>query len=126
MALNINMEQYWKAVVAKDAAALRAFFTPDACIKWHNTNEQFTLEEYIRANCEYPGEWVGEIERLEDAGRCIISVARVQSENGAVAFHCISFMTLEDGRIKTMDEYWGDDGPAPWWRQEKEIGSPIR
>ena len=29
------------------------------------TNEHFTIDEYIIANCEYPGEWDGIVERIE-------------------------------------------------------------
>ena len=25
-----------------------------------------------------------------------------------------------------LEEYWGDDGPPPRWRQEMGIGRPIR
>lgn len=35
---------------------------------WHCTNECFNVEEFIRANCEYPGEWEGEVERIEKIG----------------------------------------------------------
>ncbi|NLJ40498.1 MAG: nuclear transport factor 2 family protein, partial [Clostridiales bacterium] len=27
---------------------------------------------------------------------------------------------------KTLDEYWGDDGPIPQWRKDMHIGKPIR
>lgn len=33
-------------------------------MNWYNTNEHFTVEKFIRANCEYPGQWDGEAERL--------------------------------------------------------------
>ncbi len=29
---------------------MREFFLPDAYINWHDTNEHFTVEEYIHAN----------------------------------------------------------------------------
>ena len=32
---------------------------------------------------------------------------------------------LQEIRITVMDEYWGDDGEAPRWRQEKHIGKAI-
>lgn len=38
------------------------------------TNEHFTVEEYIRANCEYPREWDGEIQRIEKTGDIFIVV----------------------------------------------------
>lgn len=54
MALNIRA--FWDAVLRQDAAAIREFFHPNAWVNWNNTNEHFTLEEFIRANCEYPGQ----------------------------------------------------------------------
>ena len=39
----------------------------------------------------------------------------------------ISCMTdMVDGKIASVDEYWGDDGPAPQWRQDKHIGTKIK
>ena len=28
--------------------------------------------------------------------------------------------------IASVDEYWGDDGPAPQWRLDKHIGTKIK
>ena len=35
-------------------------------------------------------------------------------------------LLVEDGRIAALEEYWGDDGPPPAWRQELHLGRPIR
>ena len=37
----------------------------------------------------------------------------------------VAFIRVEDDLIRSIDEYWGDDGPAPAWRLEKHIGTPI-
>lgn len=116
---------YWKAVAAQEEAALRAFFAPDAVIRWYNTNECFTVSEFLRANCEYPGDWAGAVERVEPTERGAVTAARVWTRDGGMSFHAVSFFTLEDGKIKALDEYWGDDGPAPQWRRELGIGTPI-
>lgn len=102
---------FFRAVVTQDADALRAFFAPDAQICWHCSNERFTLEEYIRANCEYPGKWNGELERVEHAG-----------DTDGASLHVVSFLREQGGRIVSLDEYYGDDGPAPAWRQEMKLG----
>ncbi len=52
----------WKANL------MREFFHKDAFINWYNTNEHFTVEELKRVNCEYPGEWDGEVECVEQKG----------------------------------------------------------
>ena len=61
---SFDINAYFASVLRKDAEALRLFFLEDAVIRWHNTNEAFTVDEFIRANCEYPGRWTGEIERV--------------------------------------------------------------
>ena len=98
---------------------------------WHNTNECFTAEEFIRANCEYPGSWDGEIEILTPMQDGWILAARVWekdlAQNGEEAsFHVVSFVHMQGEKISRIDEYWGDDGKAPQWRLDKKIGTPIQ
>ena len=49
----MNIERYWSDTLRQNAEAMRAYFDDNAYIKWHNTNELFNSEEFIRANCEY-------------------------------------------------------------------------
>lgn len=106
-------------MVSKDAAALRPFFHENAEIFWHNTRERFTLDGFIHANCDYPGEWRGKIEREYRIGNTVIAAARVWSaDDPSLSFHCCSFITLDDERIVRLDEYWGDDGEPPEWRKK--------
>lgn len=56
----MDIKGFWDAVLRQDADQIRDCFCMDAYINWHCTDEHFTVEEYIRANCEYPGEWDGE------------------------------------------------------------------
>ena len=121
----MDLHEFWRATLAQDAARMRESFHPDAYVNWHNSNEHFTVEEFIRANCEYPGAWDGAIKRIEQAGDLFITATHVYSRDGALSFHAVSFIRVEDGRIRSIDEYWGDDGPAPAWRLEKHIGTPI-
>lgn len=122
----MEIKQFWADVLRQDAEALRAYFHKDAFVNWHCTNEHFTVEEYIRANCEYPGEWAGEIERLHPFDDMIVTAVRVYPVDGSASFHVTSFLKVENGKIRSMDEYWADDGPAPQWRLEKHLGRPIR
>lgn len=117
------MTQYWKYIAEQNAEKLGSFFHEGAYICWHCSNEQFTVPEFIRANCEYPGEWNAEIERMEQVGNKIITVAHVWS--GEMSFHAVSFFKMEQGKVIALDEYWGDDGEAPQWRLEKHIGTKI-
>lgn len=123
----MDIKAYWQAVLRQDAKAMREYFWEDAYIRWHNTNEQFTVEEFIRANCEYPSQWDGDVESIAEDGEQIITAVHVWEQGGAAAsFHAVSFLKVRQGKICAVDEYWGDDGEPPQWRKEKQIGMPIR
>ncbi len=124
--MNAFPSQFFSAVLAQEPEALRACFSPDAVIDWPCTDERFTVEEYVRANCEYPGDWTGEIERVVSAGEQSILAARVWPKTGGPSFHCVSFLRMKDGQIAHLTEYWSDDGPVPEWRKEFGIGSSLR
>lgn len=117
---------FWRDVLSQNEKALERYFSADAIVRWHNTNEQFTAQEYIVANCTYPGAWQGEIERLEHSENLSISVARVWSADKMASFHVTSFFEFSDDKIVVLNEYWGDDGTAPRWRLNKKIGTPIK
>ena len=51
--------------VMEQKESLREYFDENAKILWYETNEQFTVEEYIKINCEYPGNWIGKVNRIE-------------------------------------------------------------
>ncbi len=122
----MDIHAFITAVLKQDAAGLGGFFHSDAYINWHNTNEHFTVEEYIRANCEYPGNWTGKIEKIIQAQDMLVVAAHVYSTNQEISCHCTSFIQLRNDKIACIDEYWGDDGEAPQWRKDKHIGTPIK
>lgn len=82
------------------------------------------LKNTFAQNCEYPGEWNGELERVEHAGETTVLVGRIFDTDGA-SLHVVSFLREQGGRIVSLDEYYGDDGPAPAWRQEMKLGTKI-
>ncbi len=120
------INNFWRDVAAQDAEALKLYFEQDAYVRWCNTNEQFSVDEYIIANCEYPGDWRSEVERIEHAGDVTISVARVWLTDNSASFHVTSFFEFVNGKISALIEYWGDDGTAPQWRLDKNIGGQIK
>lgn len=122
----MNISSFMRCVIRQDAAALRKFFHPDAVIRWHCSNEQFTVEEYLRANCEYPGDWDGEIETVQNTDDCIIAASRVFPKDRTCSFHVVSFIRLHEDLIIALDEYWADDAPPPLWRRKMAIGKKIR
>lgn len=117
---------FWKYVLTKDRKALQGFFREDAVIRWHCTNELFTVTEYLQASCGYPGDWDGEIERTEETGSTVITAVHVFTADKKSSFHVVSFIKLKEDLIAEMDEYWADDGQIPVWRKEMDIGRPIR
>lgn len=124
--MHLNVENFWKDVISQNKAALPEYFTDDAVIRWHCTNEQFTVAEYVRANCEYPNDWNGEIERIERADGATILVGRVFPVDESASYHVVSFIKCEGNKIQELDEYWADDGAAPEWRKNMKIGRAIR
>lgn len=122
----MNIEDFWQDVLRQDAVAIKKYFHSDAYVNWHCTNEHFTVDEFIRANCEYPGEWDGEIERKEVIANLTITVTHVWTKDQSISFHVTSFIRIEDELITSIDEYWGDDGDAPQWRLDKHIGCGIK
>ena len=88
--------------------------------------KDFTVDEYIIANCEYPGEWDGIIERTEMVNELIITVTQIYPRDKSISFHVISFIQTKDDKIVAMDEYYADDGSAPQWRLDKHIGTSVK
>lgn len=123
----MDVRSFWKVVLNKDEKGITDYFHPDASIRWHNTNEIFNVKEFARVNCEYPGRWNGNVERIETQDDLIITATHVYSaDDPALSFHVVSFIRMENNKIISVDEYWGDDGDAPQWRLDKHIGSPIK
>ena len=115
-----------KAVLTQDEDTIRNFFRKDAYVNWHCSNEHFTVDEFIIANCEYPGDWDGNVERVEVIGDLSITVTKVYpKQDRSVNFNVVSFIRTENDKIVSMDEYCADDGNPPQWRIDKHIGTSI-
>lgn len=121
----MDIESYWKDILNQDEEAIENYFHKNAYVNWHNTNEHFTVSEFIRANCEYPEKWDGKIERIERTGDLIITAVHVFTQNHSMSFHVTSFIKLLDDKIISVDEYWGDDGKPPQWRLDLNLGTKI-
>ena len=121
----MDIRAFWQTVLKQDAEGMRTFLHPDALIRWPNTNEQFTAEEFIRANCAYPNDWAGDVEMLREDGELTITVTHVRAVDMPLSFHAISFITVSGEKITAIEEYWSDDGDAPKWRRDMRIGRPI-
>lgn len=116
--------QFWNDIHQQRWNNLASYFHHDALISWHNTNEQFTLDEFVRANAQYPGDWQIDVERTACAGDLVITAVRVFDKS--MSFHAASFFTFRESKIAALDEYWGNDENAPEWRLNAHIGKPIK
>ena len=122
----MEIQAFINDVLSQNREKLKKYFAENAVILWRCTNERFTVEEYIRANCDYPGKWDGEIEKLISTEDGFITAVRVFSMDGTASFHVTSFITLENGKITFLDEYWADDGEPPEWRKSMNTGKSIK
>ena len=95
----MDIQGFWDAVLKQDARKIEKYFWDDAYINWHCTNEHFNVKEYIKANCEYPGDWEGEIQRVEQAGDVSIVVVHVYNQDKSLSFHVVSFLRIRDDKI---------------------------
>ena len=94
----MDIEAFWKDIISQNREILPSYFTEDASIYWHCTNELFTVEEYIKVNCDYPGKWEGEIERLIKSGDDVILAGHVYSSDKKISCHVVSFIKLKGGK----------------------------
>ena len=117
-----TVRQLWNDMDTQNWDNLPAYFHDDAKISWPNTDEEFTVDEFVRVNREYPGKWAIRVERLIEAGNTIVSVVKVEAPG--LSFHAVSFFDFADGKIKALDEYWGVDEEPPEWRVEQGLGKP--
>ena len=122
----MDIKLFWKNVLKQNREELKKYFCPEAEIHWPCTNEKFSADEFIRVNCDYPGDWDGEVTLIENTDAGCITVTRVFARDSSAAFHVVSFFTYRDEKISFVEEYWSNDGVAPEWRQKMKIGKPIR
>jgi len=118
-----DVEKFCHYVVKQNADEIVKFFAQDAIICWHDSNEQLTVAEYIKANCAFPGEWDGKILRMEKTKEGLMTITKISSEG--LSFHITSFFTILQGKITRLDEYYSEVGDAPQWRKEMGIGKAI-
>jgi hypothetical protein len=122
----LNIGHFIQSVAGQNADDLRGHFNQDAVIFWHDSNEQFTVDEYIRANCEYPGNWNGEIQRVIKTDDGVVVLTKIFSDDYTIATFVTSIIKLQNGKISRLDEYYADcDGEIPEWRKQMNIGKPI-
>lgn len=122
----MDIRDFWKYVIKQDRAMLKTFFSENAIIRWRCTDEEFTVDEYIQATCEYSGIYEGHIERIDREGDKYTVAVQVYPVEKTSSSHVVSFITVKDDKIVEMDEYWSHDVNAPDFRRELSIGKQIQ
>lgn len=122
------IKRFWECMDKQKWEDIYFYFLPSANIYWPNTNERFSVDEFVTVNSKYPGAWNIRIERVEKALNVIITVAKVSLAGGGEAFHATSFFELSDDgkKIAALSEYWGNDGTPPEWRAKLKLGSRVQ
>ena len=114
----MDFDRYWRDCIGQDRDALRTWFLPYARIVWPCTDEVFTVEEFLIANCDYPGDWTGELLQVTPTPTGAVTEVRIASADGQYSCHAASIFTLHQGKIASLTEYYADDGPPPAWRTQ--------
>ena len=112
----IDLARFFEAVVGQ-SPSLGEFFAEGAEIIWPSTEERFGVEDYVKVNCAYPGDWTGEIVKVL-TGEPLVMVAKVEAKDHSYSAHVVSFITPHGDKITRLEEYWSENGVVPDWRQE--------
>lgn len=116
---------FWNDMDMQAWENLDYYFDEKAEINWINTNEKFTVQEYVRLNREYPGDWSIDLQRLEVMESLVVSVVKIKLKHHEESVHGVSFFEFSNGKVVSLTEYIGDDTAAPQWRIDKHIGNQI-
>ncbi|MDD8014228.1 MAG: nuclear transport factor 2 family protein [Acidobacteriota bacterium] len=117
-----TVREFWRLFDEADYDKAGKLMKADAVVWWPNTREVFRgAAAFMSVNRNYPGRWRASVERVIALGDEVISVTRVESEDTAESFYATSFIRLEDGLIREITEYWGDNSEPPAWRSSMGI-----
>jgi len=97
---------------------LLAMFDSTCQIRWINTGEKFTPEQYVLVNKEYPAVWSLEVEDVQISERNVISIIHIKSKSTNHSLRGIAYFRIENGKIVGLKEYFADDGTPPEWRSK--------
>jgi hypothetical protein len=116
----------WQDIDNQAWHKLSKYFAPNAVINWPNTEECFTVDEFVLINSKYPGSWQITIEKLFAIEETVISVTKhVSLKDDDISYHAVSFFQFADGKIEKLDEYWGTDDEPPQWRIDMRLGNYL-
>ena len=98
------VERLWRALAARDWAAVRSQFQPHAEVEWPHAERRMDVEEYVATQRERAHDRTIRVGRVVTEGRTVVVEARVGDA------YCAGFYDLHDGLIAGAVEYWvGED-----------------
>ena len=110
------IQQYWERFSQGKYFQAAALMAPDAVIRWPNTGEAFSREQFVAVNQNYPGSWRITLEKLRQTCETVITIAKIESLDSSQSFYAVSFFAVKEGLISEITEYWGENTPSPSWR----------
>lgn len=113
----MKLKSFWNDMNERNWDKLARYFWPKAEIEWPNTGERFTVDDFVKVNSEYPGTWDIELQRIEQCGTTLISVALVKEHDGDQSLFVASFFEFDGDLILKLIEYWSENGEPPEWRR---------
>ncbi len=117
--LEQKVKVFWEHINNADFDKLAEVMKIDANVILPNTKEIFKgCDNFIKFSKDYPGRWYASIKKLIAIENQVISAVEITSNDG-ISLYVTSFFEFEDGMIKEITEYWGENGEVPKWRQDK-------
>lgn len=111
------VSQFWNEMKKANYDSIRQYFQEEATISWPNTKEYFTVEEFIRVNKMYPGEWEIEVCVIEETLDSVFSTVHIKSKSGQTNVYANSQFRFHKGLISLLTEYFSDSADIPSWRR---------
>lgn len=108
---------YWSAMQTNDFASAAEWLSEGIVIDWPQSRERIRGRANFTAfNETYPaaGRWRFTLDRILAEGNEVVT--DVVITDGKVIARALSFVTVENGTIARITEYWPEDYPAPDWR----------
>jgi len=116
---------FWEDMNNQNWDKLSPYFSETAMINWHNTNESFSVSEFVLVNSHYPGDWLIKVENLVTIDNIVISVIKIQLKDHSISFYATSFFEFKAEKIEVLDEYFGENAQPPQWRIAMQLGASI-
>ena len=118
-----TVKRFVDAFDRQDWDKARGCLSRDFWAVWPQTRERFSRDDFIAMNAAYPGRWRLRLRRYEETPEGAVSVVHVTSEEGGAGHYATTFYKFDGDVIRSIEEYWAAEEPAPEWREP--FASPI-